>query len=153
MAVVWGTKLDRSTGAMTEDDIVAFCYAKAGWQKSHATTKAFERAAQYMLAYQGKNGGTVYHFDGKMVRHTTENCGEATVFFTYGAGICSVVGIGEHSGPNNKTATYTLAWHSQSWTVRNTSGLVTKKVDLDNYHDPSPNVRPQSTRKSVLRRH
>ncbi len=152
MAVVWGLRVDGTTGSMTADDIVAFCYAKANWGKTKPITKAFQRAAEYMLNYTGKGGGTVYHFDGKMVRHDTENAGECTVFFTYDSGICSIVGVGEHSGKKKDTAKYTLAWHSKSWVVRKTDGLLTREVDLNTYHDPAANIQPQSVRASVLNR-
>jgi hypothetical protein len=137
---------------MDEADIVTFCYARASWNKTKPITKAFERAAQYMLGYTGQGGGTVYHFDGRMVRHDTENAGECTVFFTFDSGICSIVGIGEHTGKSKDTAKYKLAWHSKKWVIRKSDGLLTKEVDLNTYHDHDVTMRAQSVRPKVLRR-
>lgn len=116
MAVVWGPQTDGSNGAMTEQEIVAYLYTLTGWRVGVPITKAFGKAASFMLAHNGQGGGTVHHFDGKVVFHTTENRGEATVFFTNkDGGVVSIVGVGEHSGKNNQTATYTLLWKSKSW--------------------------------------
>jgi hypothetical protein len=117
MAAVWGPKADGTNGAMTEEEIVTFLYDKAPWRKEDKITKGFTKAANYMLNHKGRDGGTIYHFDGKMVFHDTENKGEITIFFTNhgSANVASIVGIGEHSGPDNKTATYTLVWKSKSW--------------------------------------
>jgi hypothetical protein len=131
MAVVWGSKKDGTTGSMTADDIFAFLDSKAGWQKSREIQKAYKNCASYLLNYKDSTGGgTVYHFNGKMVKHVTENRGEVTFFFTHENGIVSIVGIGEHSGPNSATAEYTLKWHSKSWIPRNSKGQVVKKVEL-----------------------
>ena len=115
MAVVWGRKADGKDGAMTENDVIEFLYAKSGWRRSEAITKGFRNAANYMFGHNGQGGGTKYHFNGKVVRHATENHGEITIFFTSDGNVASIVGVGEHSGPNKATATYTLAWHSASW--------------------------------------
>ena len=117
MAVVWGMKQTGTTGAMTEADIVAFLLEKSGWQLTPQIQKAFTNAANYMMNHKGKDGGTIYHFDGKMIFHVTEGHGEATIFFTSdkSSGIASIVGIGEHSGAGNKTATYTLKWKTNRW--------------------------------------
>jgi hypothetical protein len=116
MAVVWGPTASGTTGSMDEDDIIAFLYAKSKWNKTPADTKAFKNAANYMLGHTGKGGGTVHHFDGKMVYHCTENHGEATIFFTNSSGnLVSIVGVGTHSGKKKDNATYTLSWHSKSW--------------------------------------
>jgi hypothetical protein len=131
MATVWGPKKDGSTGSMTSDDIVAFLDSKTGWQQSPQVKKAYTNCASFLLNYQDTSGGgTVYHFDGKMVKHVTENRGEVTFFFTHSNGIVSIVGIGEHSGPNSATAEYTLKWHSKRWVPRNSKGQVVKKVEL-----------------------
>ena len=119
MSVVWGPKSNGKNGAMTEDEIVAYLFAVTGWRSDGdkgKVTKAFRNAANYMMNHDGSGGGTVHHFDGKMVHHATENRGEATVFFTNTDGnVVSIVGVGEHSGKKSETATYTLVWKSSSW--------------------------------------
>lgn len=126
MAVVWGMTESGKTGAMTEADIVAFLLQQSGWQLTPQIRKAFTNAALYMMNHQGKDGGTIYHFDGKMIFHTTEGRGEATIFFTSdkASGIASIVGIGEHSGPDNNTKTYTLRWKTNRWNPGRT--MITK---------------------------
>jgi hypothetical protein len=117
MAVVWGPTGDGTNGAMSADEIVAYLFKLSGWREQDKKIfKAFSNAAESMLNHKGRGGGTVYHFDGKTVFHITENRGEVTVFFTNKDGdVVSIVGVGEHSGPNSATATYTLVWKSQSW--------------------------------------
>jgi hypothetical protein len=115
MAVVWGRKATGKDGPMTETEVVDALYTNSGWRRSDAITKGFKNAANYMFAHNGQGGGTKYHFDGKIVRHATENHGEVTIFFTSDGNVASIVGIGEHSGPNKATATYTLVWQSARW--------------------------------------
>lgn len=127
MAVVWGPKANGKEGAMTEAEVISFLYTKSGWRQSDPITKAFRNAANYMFGHNGQGGGTKYHFNGKIVRHTTENHGETTIFFTCDGNVASIVGVGEHSGPNKATKTYTLKWHSASWQPN-----VIKTVELPN---------------------
>ena len=115
MAVVWGRKASGKDGPMTEDEVIDCLYANSRWRRSDAITKGFRNAANYMFAHNGQGGGTKYHFDGKIVRHTTENHGEVTIFFTSDGNVASIVGIGQHSGGSKATATYTLVWHSARW--------------------------------------
>jgi hypothetical protein len=119
MAVVWGPKEDGKNGSMTEAEIIAHLFQVTGWRndgEKGKITKAFRNAANYMLNHDGRGGGTVHHFDGKVIFHATENRGEATIFFTNKDGnVVSIVGVGEHSGKNSATATYTLVWKSSSW--------------------------------------
>lgn len=131
MAVVWGPKTDGTTGAMTEEDVVAFASAKTMWQATPQVAKAFRNFANYMFNHTGAGGGTVHHFDGKMIFHATESRGEATLFFTNADGqIASIVGIGEHSGKNSQTKTYKLVWKTNRWTPRDGKGNPTNTITL-----------------------
>jgi hypothetical protein len=139
MPAVWGPKADGTNGAMTEDEIVAYLFKVSNWRPDGpkgATTKAFRNAANTMMNHdKGKSGGgTIYHFDGKTVFHSSENRGEATVFFTnVDNHVVSIVGVGEHSGKKSDTATYTLVWKSKSWKpkVMTKDGLVdTNQISL-----------------------
>ncbi len=137
MANVWGPKADGTNGVMTEDEIVAYLYQVSEWRSDAPKgpiNKAFRNAANTMMNHKGKGGGTVYHFDGKTVFHSSENRGEATVFFTNKDGnVASIVGVGEHSGKKSETATYTLVWKSKSWVPRvmGKNGLVeTNQISL-----------------------
>lgn len=133
MAVVWGPKSDGKNGAMTEAEIIAYLFRLSGWRDDGdkgKVTKAFRNAANYMLNHDGRGGGTVYHFDGKVIFHATENRGEATIFFTNKDGnVVSIVGIGEHSGKKSETATYTLVWKSARW---NPTKMVSGKLSPTN---------------------
>ncbi len=119
MATVWGPKSGGTNGSMSESEIIAYLFTVTSWRPDGdkgKVTKAFRNAANYMLNHDGQGGGTIYHFDGKVVFHATENRGEATVFFTNKDGnVVSIVGVGEHSGKKSETATYTLVWKSKSW--------------------------------------
>jgi hypothetical protein len=138
---------------MTQQDIVAFLTSKAGWRVDDEIKKAYENCASYLLAYKGVGGGTVYHFDGKMVKHVTENRGEVTFFFTYSGDskIASIIGIGEHTGKKSATAEYELKWKIKRWVVRNSKGEVVNKVKLQ-WSGTLPEKGVQSVRQRVLDR-
>lgn len=118
MAVIWGPKTDGKTGAMTEDDVLAFIIAGAGkgnkiWENN------VRKCAQYISNHRGAGGGSQLTHRGNMVFHTTEGAGSdhVAMFFTCANGnIASIIGVGKHAFGNNKTW-YNLDWHLLGWNV------------------------------------
>jgi hypothetical protein len=118
MANVWGPRANGEDGVMTRDEIVAHLYTVSELVndgRKGPNTKAFEKAADFMMGHDHKGGGTKYLFENKVVFHTSENHGEATVFFAYyGDGDIEILRVGKHSGKKNEKATYTFA-RNKEW--------------------------------------
>ena len=119
MAVIWGPKASTGkTGAMTEDDAVAFVISKAG-QGNKVWTGNVRKAVQYIAGHTGAGGGSALTFNGNRVFHTTEGAGSdhVAMFFTCANGnIASIIGVGRHANKTNETK-YNLDWHLPGWTV------------------------------------